>query len=62
MTKMIEQAASQYDAYTIQLPDEGKDIMIYDYTINYEDDSAESKNYALRWNGYDFKLEELKAE
>ena len=62
LTEMIEQTASQYDAYTIQLPDEGKDIMIYDYTINYEDDSAESKNYALRWNGYDFKLEEVKAE
>ena len=62
LTQMIEQAASQYDAYSVRLPEEGKDIMIYDYTINEEEDSAEIKNYALRWNGYDFKLEEVAAE
>lgn len=62
LTQMIEKTASQYDAYSVQLPEEGKDIMIYDFTINEEEDSADSKNYALRWNGYDFKLEEVAAE
>ena len=59
LSKKVEDAMSSYDAYTIKLPDEGKDIDLIGHKINLEEDCYDNTCYLLRWNGNDFKMEEV---
>lgn len=56
----IDVEMNQYDAYSVVLPDKGKDIEIVGHMIDYENDSAENTYYIYRWNGNDFSLEKAK--
>lgn len=57
ISKMVENAMNSYDSYTINLPDEGKDIDLIGHKINLKEDNCDNTYYLLRWNGNDFKLE-----
>lgn len=62
LSKRVVEVMAQYDDYSVTLPDEGKDIELVGYKIDYENDSAESTYYLFRWNGNDFALEKAKEE
>ena len=55
LTNMIERRVKGYDSYSVDLPDEGKDIVIHAYTVDKENDSAESDDTTLKWNGMSFE-------
>ena len=55
LTNMIERRVKGYDSFAVDLPDEGKDIIIHAYTVDKENDSAESDDTTLKWNGMTFE-------
>lgn len=62
LTKKVEEKMSSFDAYTVHLPDEGKDINITGHQIDYEEDCAYNTDFLLRWNGNDFAIEQVPGE
>lgn len=62
LAKKLSEAMADYDEYSIILPQEGKDIELIGYDIDYDDDSAESTYYIGRWNGNDFNIEKEAVE
>lgn len=54
-TDMIDNAVKSYDSYMVRLPAEGKDIELTKFT-NAEDDSYESTEQLMKWNGNGFTL------
>lgn len=54
LTKMIEERVKDYNVYTIQLPEKGKDIVVIGHIIDTENDSEENKIMRLLWNGTTF--------
>lgn len=54
LTSMIEKRVKDADSYSVVLPEEGKDIIVYGYTVNEEEDSADSDEMKLKWNGMTF--------
>ena len=54
LTKMIEERMNKYDAYTVVLPREGKDILVYGYIVDEENDSADRNELKLKWDGQTF--------
>lgn len=60
LTKKVVEPMSQYDAYTVRLDREDKEVCLIGYNINIEEDNAESTCYMLRWNGNDFSIEKEK--
>ena len=61
LTDMIVKRMKSHDAYSIVLPQDGKDIVVYGFNIDEENDSAESEELLLKWNGtaFDWVKEEL---
>ena len=55
LTDMIENAAKSFDSYEVKLPSEGKDIVLTKFT-NADEDSYESTEQLLKWNGQGFDL------
>lgn len=55
LTDMIENAAKSSDAYEVNLPAKGKDITLTKFT-NADDDSYDSTEQLLKWNGQGFDL------
>ena len=54
LSKKVEKKMAKFNEYSVALPSEGKDITLFGYTVNYEEDCAESTEFTLRWNGTDF--------
>ena len=54
LTSMIERRMKRYDAYSVELPEEGKDIEVLGFTIDEEEDSGEYDALKLKWNGQTF--------
>ena len=54
ITNMIEERAKSKDSYSVSLPKEGTDIEVSLYTIDKENDSANSEDLTLKWNGTSF--------
>ena len=61
LTDMIEQRMKSHDAYSLVLPQDGKDIVVYGFTTDEENDSADSEELLLKWNGmtFDWVKEEI---
>lgn len=57
LTQMIEERMNKYDAYSVVLPREGKDIMVIGYIIDEENDSADRNELKLKWDGQTFNWE-----
>lgn len=53
---------SKFDDFSVRLPNEGKDIQLIGHTINYELDNCDNTYFYYRWNGTDFKLEQVDEE
>ena len=49
----------RYDAYSVNLPAEGKDIEVVGHKADLENDNYSNTDYLFRWNGYDFRMEEV---
>ena len=60
LSKMVTDAMAKYDSFSISLPSEGKDIELTGLMVNEEEDYCDTTPYLLRWNGNDFRLEEVK--
>ena len=58
LTEMIMNRVKKYDCYAVTLPRVGKDINVVGYIIDKEEDSADSKEMLLKWNGMTFDWEE----
>ena len=54
LTQMIEDRMKKYDAYSVVLPREGKDIQVIGYIFDEENDSADSNELVLKWDGQTF--------
>lgn len=54
ITNMIEERAKGKDSYSVALPKEGTDIEVSLYTIDRENNSADSESLTLKWNGTSF--------
>lgn len=54
LTSMIEKRMKKYDVYSVELPEEGKDIEVLGFTIDEEEDSGEYDELKLKWNGQTF--------
>ena len=57
LTQMIEERMNKYDAYSVVLPREGKDIQVIGYIIDEENDSADRNELKLTWDGQTFNWE-----
>ena len=55
LTDMILKAAKSADAYSVALPEEGKDITLTLFTDG-GDDNYNSTEKILKWNGQGFNL------
>lgn len=62
ITKMVDDAMAKYDTYSVLLPSQGKDVEVYGYKIDYENDMAETTEYRLQWNGNNFRIEKVAEE
>ena len=58
LTKMIEERMQKYDAYSVVLPRNGKDIQVIGYIVDEENDNADSKELKLKWDGQTFNWDE----
>lgn len=54
IANMIEEQVKGFDSFSVVLPVDGKDIEVSAYTIDEENDSADSKDMLLKWNGMTF--------
>ena len=54
LTDMIEKRVKGYDFYSVILPEQGKDIEVWAFTIDKDSDTSESKEMKLKWNGMNF--------
>jgi len=59
LVRMVDDVVGDFDSYGAELPADGKDIILNGYTIDEENDSAEITEFLLRWNGHDFKVENI---
>lgn len=57
LTQMIEDRMKKFDAYSVQLPREGKDIEVAGYVIDEEQDNADGITLKLKWDGQTFNWE-----
>ena len=55
LTSMIEERMKKYDSFSVDLPAEGKDIVVHGYIIDKENDSAETEDITLKWDGNSFE-------
>ena len=54
LTQMIENRMKKYDAYSVVLPREGKDIQVIGYIFDEENDTADRNELKLKWDGQTF--------
>ena len=54
LTNMVERRVKGYDSYEVELPNEGKDLLIHCYSYNEKEDNAEVDDINLKWNGMTF--------
>ena len=54
LTEMIVNRVKKYDTYAVTLPREGKDIEVVGYIFDEEEDTSDSKEMLLKWNGMTF--------
>ena len=62
LSEKVAEAMAQYDAYSVRLPQEGKDVGLIGHKINIEEDNCDNTYYMLRWNGNDFTQEQVTEE
>lgn len=60
LARKIDMAMQRYDAYTVRLPEQGKDIEVTGHKADHENDNYVNTQYLFRWNGNDFRMEEVK--
>ncbi|MCR4604043.1 MAG: hypothetical protein K5683_11015 [Prevotella sp.] len=58
LVKKVDKVVGDFDSYRAELPADGKDIILYGYITDEENDSAETTEFLLRWNGNDFNIEQ----
>ncbi|MBR5102080.1 MAG: hypothetical protein IK092_03045 [Muribaculaceae bacterium] len=56
LTRKVDNKVRGYDSYVVDLPIEGKNIIIQAFNYDYDGDSANSREFKLRWNGDSFNL------
>jgi hypothetical protein len=57
LTDLIEKRMRDYDAYSVVLPKEGKDIMVMGFIFGDEEEEEDNSEYVelnLKWNGMTF--------
>lgn len=54
-TDMVEKKISQFDSWTVTLPEIGKNIIVIGYTFT-DDDCAVEKTFTMQWDGQNFKF------
>ena len=55
LTEMVEKKMKKFDTWSVELPEKGKNIIIKGYKYN-DDDSCETKEYTMKWDGQNFKF------
>lgn len=58
LSQRVEKTMSKFDAYSVRLPDEGKDIILMGHDFG-DDDSYQCTYYLFKWNGNDFDQKEV---
>jgi len=54
LTEMVEKKMKNFDSYSVELPEKGKNIIIKGYKEN--DDNATTKEFTMKWDGQNFKF------
>ena len=54
LAEMFEERVKEYDAFSVVLPRDGKDIDVTGYIVDKENDSADTKDLLMKWNGLSF--------